>query len=166
MHIVSGNGVLHISPRDITGRTLESHWPGTFVLVSVKLEKGAEFTLHSMMQELRDMAYKEQKKGDDNEKENTFYLSIHNYFGSYAEDKEAAIKFRDSRLFPQVHEGKTILVDFNNVKSAPHSFLSGLFASPIKTLGMQSYKKLKFVNTIPEIRETLDFILDENTDLS
>lgn len=68
MHIVSGNGVLHISPRDITGRTLESHWPGTFVLVSVKLEKGAEFTLHSMMQELRDMAYKEQKKGDDNEK--------------------------------------------------------------------------------------------------
>lgn len=99
MHIVSGNGVLHISPRDITGRTLENRWSGTFVLVSVKLEKGAEFTLHSMMQELRDMAYKEQQKGDENEKENSFYLSIHNFFGSYAEDKEAAIKFRDSRLF-------------------------------------------------------------------
>ena len=46
---------------------------------------------------------------------------------------------------------------------APHSFLSGLFASPIKSLGISAYKRLKFINTKPEIRETIDFIFDDNT---
>ncbi|MGP9800020.1 STAS-like domain-containing protein [Rheinheimera sp. NSM] len=164
MHIVSGNGVLHISPRDITGKTLKESWNGTFVLVSVKLEQDVSFALHQMMQEFRIEAKKEQDKGDREEKLNTYYLSIKNFFGSYAEDKEAAIKFRDSRLFPEIREGKSVIIDFDGVASAPHSFLSGLFASPIKTLGMKAYKVLKFVNTLPEIRETLDFILDENTD--
>ncbi len=164
MHIISGDGLVHISPRDITGKTLQNGWTGTFVLVTVKLEKDKKFALHEMMQEFRAAALKEQEKGDRVEVENTYYISIKNYFGSYAEDKDAAIKFRDSRLFPEVYAEKSIVIDFSDVKSAPHSFLSGLFASPIKHLGMKSYKRLKFLNTLPEIRETLDFILDENTD--
>ena len=164
MHIVSGNGLLHISPRDITGKTLEHEWKGTFVLVSVKLEEGANFALHQMMQEFRASAKKEQEKGDKNETSSSFYLSIRNYFGPYAEDKDAAIKYRDEKLFPEIYLEKSIVVDFDDVESAPHSFLSGLFASPMKYLGMKAYKKIKFVNATPEIRETLDFILDENTE--
>ncbi|MGL1958684.1 MAG: DUF4325 domain-containing protein [Colwellia sp.] len=164
MHIVSGDGLLHISPRDVTGKTLENKWNGTFVLVSVKLEENATFALHQMMQEFRADAKKEQDKGDKSELDSSFYLSIKNYFGPYAEDKEAAINYRDSKLFPEVYAEKSIVVDFDDVESAPHSFLSGLFASPMKHLGMAAYKKIKFVNATPEIRETLDFILDENTD--
>jgi len=164
MHIVSEDGLLHISPRDITGKTLSHNWKGTFVLVTVKLEQNANFALHQMMQEFRASAKKEQEKGDKNEVDSSFYLSIKNYFGPYAEDKEAAIKYRDDRLFPEVYKDKSIVVDFDDVASAPHSFLSGLFASPVKYLGMTAYKRIKFVNATPEIRETLDFILDENTE--
>ncbi|WP_222860938.1 hypothetical protein [Vibrio cholerae] len=47
--------------------------------------------------------------------------------------------------------------------SAPHSFLSALLASPIKSLGMVSFKRIKIINASPEIRETIDFIFDDNT---
>jgi len=120
--------------------------------------------LHQMMQEFRESAIREQKTADLSEQGEQFYFSIFNYFGAYAEDKDGAIKYRDNRLFPAINEGRVILVDFDGVNSAPHSFLSALFASPIKSLGIHAYKKLKFVNAAPEIRETLDFILDENTE--
>lgn len=163
MYIISGDGLLHISPRDITGKTINANWPGTFVLVSLKLDNHRIVALHEMMQEFREEAMKEQQKGDRRVEEESFYFSISNHFGKYAEDKEAAIKFRDRTLFPQIYENKSIQVDFESVISAPHSFLSGLFASPVKYLGMKSYKKIKILNANPEIRETLDFIWDENT---
>lgn len=163
MHVVSGNGLLHISPRDVTGKMMQNNWPGTFVLVTVRLEDNPQFELHKIMQEFRDFAAKELKEGEQKEDDNRHYISISNYFGNYAEDKEAAIKFRDRRLFPEIHLGKTIVIDFDRVVSSPHSFLSALLASPIKTLGMTAYKQLKFVNATPEIRETIDFILDDNT---
>ncbi len=163
MHVLTGNGLLHVSPRDVTGRTLKNNWPGTIVLVALKIEGEPTFILHKLMQEFRAGADKEQRLADSMESDNRFYLSMTNYFGPHAEDKEAAINYRDTRLFPAINSGKYVVVDFDGVKSAPHSFLSALFASPIKTLGLQAYKAFKFVNTSPEIRETIDFILDDNT---
>lgn len=165
MHILSGNGVVHISPRDITAKEIENYWPGTLVVVTLKMEKNLKTeTLYHMMQEFRESALKEQKRADKIEAEDIFYIEIKNYFGSFAEDKESAIKFRDSKLFPAVRENKRITVNFIGVESAPHSFLSALFASPIKSIGMKAYKQFKFINTNQEIRETVDFILDENTE--
>ena len=70
---------------------------------------------------------------------------------------------RDRRLLPAIAQGKTLLLDFEEVISAPHSFLNALLASPIRQLGMAAYKRIKVINALPEIRETIDFILDENT---
>lgn len=164
MHVVSGNGLLHISPRDVTGKTVASNWPGTLVLVTIKIENDPKFFLHKIMQEFREAAVKEQKSADKKENDDRLYLSVYNYFGNNAEDKESAIKYRDNRLFPALNDGKIILIDFDDIKSAPHSFLSALLASPIKSLGMQAYKKIKIVNASPEIRETIDFIFEDNTD--
>lgn len=164
MHILSGNGLIHVSPRDITGKTINHSWPGTMVLVTIKLEQESGFVLHKIMQEFRASAVQEQEAADKSESNNTYYISVFNYFGSFAEDKEAAINFRDTKLFPEIKNGKNILIDFDNVSSAPHSFLSALLASPIKSLGMRAYKKLKFISTSPEIRETIDFIFDDNTE--
>lgn len=139
MHIVSGNAVLHVSPADITTRHLDYAWPGTFALVSIGLEKQAGFDLHSWMAEFRQAATREQETKSKAEDEDTFYLSVTNYFGPYPEDKSAAIKYRDRTLLPKIDEGKKILLDFDGVISSPHSFLNAL------------------------IRETIDFILEDNT---
>jgi hypothetical protein len=164
MYIVSRSGVLHISPRDMTSSTLVHDWPGTFVLVNLKLTKAATgVNLHQMMSEFREAAARELFASESQETENRLYVNIANQFGIYAEDKQVAIEYRDRELIPIVNTSKEILIDFNTVVSAPHSFLSALLATPIRILGMQAYKRLKIVNAAPEIRETIDFILDENT---
>lgn len=164
MYVVSGKGVVHVSPRDVTGKLLDYGWPGSFVLVTLKLEANTTFVLSKMMQEFREEAEKEQKKASQVEVSERYYVSIENYFGRFAENKEEAINFRDRRLFPALTKGQSIQLDFDNVVSSPHSFLSALLASPIKSLGMAAYKKIKVVNASPEIRETIDFILDDNTE--
>nr|WP_297356239.1 STAS-like domain-containing protein [uncultured Caldimonas sp.] len=163
MHIISGNGLLHVSPADITTRRLEQAWPGTLALVTLRLEKSAGFDLNAMMAEFREAAAREQSAKNKAEDEGTFYLSIYNYFGTYPEDKSAAIKYRDRVLLDEVASGKRILLDFDRVESSPHSFLNALLATPIKRLGMAAYKRLKIVNAKPDIRETIDFILEDNT---
>jgi hypothetical protein len=164
MFIVSGDGLLHISPRDITEKTLQSRWPGTLVFVTIKIRPSDRpVNLHEMMAQFRDAASAEIAARDETEITARYVVSILNRFGPYAENKEQAVNFRDRRLIPALEEGKSILLDFANVVAAPHSFLSALLATPIERLGMSAYKRLKITNAVPEIRETIDFILDENT---
>jgi hypothetical protein len=163
MHIISGDGLLHISPMDVTGKTLKPSWPGTIVLFTLRVEENIKFILHEMMQEFRAQAVIEIKKSKESEIKNTLYVNVENYFGVHPVDKEAAIKFKERNIFPALDTNKEIILDFTRVKTAPHSFLSALLASPIKRLGMLAYKKIKIVNADPEIRETLDFIFDDST---
>lgn len=90
-------------------------------------------------------------------------LLVENYFGSYAENKEEAIRIRDTEIIPALEAGKSLLLDFANVISAPHGCLNALLATPIRTLGMDAYKRIRITNALSEIRETIDFIFDENT---
>ncbi|NHZ85790.1 MAG: hypothetical protein GWP19_07905, partial [Planctomycetia bacterium] len=136
MYIISGNGVLHVSPRDITTEEILNPWPGTIVLVSVKLNDEFEFAFHSIMQSFRESARKELKIGSTKFQEDNIIISIENHLGFYAEDKKAAIKIRTDKIMPNIHKDKKIVLDFNNVKKAPHSLLSALIATPIKNLGL------------------------------
>ncbi len=164
MHIISGDGLLHITPSDITSSTLDHNWPGTMVLVTIKdCHSNIGFEFEKINQIFKERAMQELSLSSQLEEESNFYLNISNYFGPFAEDKESAINYRNKNLFNAIDEGKTITIDFEGVSTSPHSFLSALLASPIKTLGMQAYKKIKFVNVPKGIRETIDFIMDDNT---
>jgi hypothetical protein len=95
--------------------------------------------------------------------ENRHYLSVYNYFGRNADDKQAAIAYRDRHLLPAVADGKSIVIDFNEVITSTHSFLNALLASPIRRMGLHAFKKIRIVNATGEIRETIDYVLDDNT---
>lgn len=163
MHIISGHGVVHISPSDVTSKSMNAYYPGTFVNVTIKLNSERDINLQRMMSEFRSSARDEINKGDEAEKDKRLYVHIRNFFGRYAEDKSSAIRFRDERILPAVLEEKSLLFDFDDVVSSPHSFLSALLAVPIQNYGIYAYKKIKIINANPEIRETLDYIMDENT---
>lgn len=163
MHIVSGNGLVHISPVDISGRTLDKAWPGTFVLIKVRLDQISDLNLDSLMGEFREAAHKEASTIETEKASNRLLIVVEHFFGRYAEDKEAAIGYRDRHILPALARGDSLLIDFKNVQASPHSFLSALLATPVKRLGMEAYKKIKVVNAAQDIRETIDFIMDENT---
>lgn len=163
MHIVSGNGVVHISPVDITSKQLDCAWPGTFVLVTVRLDRGTEIALDSLMNEFRAQARKEVDARNSVSQQERFYLNISNYFGKFADEKEAAIRYRDRHLLPAVDEGNSFVIDFDGVESSTHSFINALLASPIKRMGLRAYKRIRVVNATKDIRETIDYVLDDNT---
>ncbi len=163
MNIVSGNGHVHISPKDTTAHQLDYYWPGTFVLVNISLSNNEAISLQKLLSEFRQSAELELSDAELTESDKYHYLSVFNFFGKYAEDKESAIKYRDNYITPSLNQGKSLHIDFSNVLAAPHSFLSALLATPIHNLGMSAYKKIKITNAPPDIRETIDYILNENT---
>jgi hypothetical protein len=163
MYVVSNSGVIHVSPTDTTTRVLKHPWPGTFALVNLRLDQANRINLQKMMGEFRQAADRELAAKTKAEDEGTFYLHIQNFFGTNPEDKSAAISYRDKYLLPAIADGKKLLLDFDGVSSSPHSFLNALLATPIKRLGMSAYKRLKVINAQPDIRETIDFVLDDNT---
>lgn len=166
MYIISGSGLVHVSPTDVTRKKLTSSWPGTFVYVTLKLGAIVDLNLQKLMSEFREAAASEIALASANDQEHSFYFNIRNYFGRYAEDKPLAIRLRDDKLLPAIQEGVSITLDFEEVKSAPHSLLNALLATPVQRLGLTAYKKIKVINASPEIRETVDFIMDENTSLA
>lgn len=163
MHLISGNGVLHISPNDLTSRTIEPFWHGCFALVTVKLDQTYKFAYDQMMAEFRAQARTEVSARQTAEEDNKHYLSVFNYFGKNADDKDAAIRYRDRHLLGAVDAGKVLILDFDGVMTSTHSFLNALLASPIRRMGMNAFKRIKIVRAASDIRETLDYVLDDNT---
>jgi STAS-like domain of unknown function (DUF4325) len=159
MFIVSGNGFVHISPTEIIAKELDNQWKGTFVYVKMKLGLIKDLNFQKMLSEITKSIPKAVEVTEDN----NLYISIMNYFGKYAEDKDLAKKIRDKYLLPALAENKSLTVDFEDIVSAPHSLLNAMLATPIERLGLLAYKKIKIINAAPEIRETLDFIFDDNT---
>jgi hypothetical protein len=166
MYVVSGNGLVHVSPTEVTRKKLTSSWRGTFVYVTLSLDAVGDLNLQKMMAEFREAAAAEVARANANDQKQSCYFSIRNYFGRYAEDKQLAIKLRDEKLLPAIEGGASITVDFEEVISAPHSLLNALLATPIQRLGITAYKRIKVINARTEIRETVDFIMDENTSLT
>lgn len=162
-YIISGSGLLHVSPLDITARELSSSWPGTIVFGEVQLSRARPFELQQLMQELYDKARDEIERRTKLEADDSYYVHVRNHFGPYAEDKESAIRYRNDKILPRIDAGSSLKVDFSDVKHAPHSFLSALLATPIQRFGISAYKKIRIINASPEIREILDYILAENT---
>ncbi len=159
MVIVSGNGFVHISPTEIISKELENKWKGTFVYIKMKREFSEDSNFQKMMSEITEAI----PKADKSKQSDVLYISIRNYFGKYAEDKDLAKKIRDEQLLPALAENKTLTIDFEDIISAPHSLLNAMLATPIRQLGLVAYKKIKVINVSSDIRVTLDFIFDDNT---
>lgn len=163
MYIVSGRGLLHISPTDITSNTLREPWPGTFIYMTVGFDKFKTFDINEELERLRKQAKVEVDSRNNKETPQEVILDMYNYFGRNCEVKYEAIKRRDKQILPALAEGKTVILDFTNTETATHSFLVALLATAICNTGIKSYKLIKIIGANPTIRSTIDFIFDSYT---
>jgi hypothetical protein len=162
MYIVSHNGLVHVSPEDVTTRQLKYAWPGTFVLINLNVGGTLGISLEQLLSEVRESAQKEVDGPSAADDKDRYHVSILNYFGKWAEDKDAAITFRDRHLLPAIEAGKRIDLDFKDVETAPHSFLNALLATPVRRLGMRAYQRIRIFNASGSIHEIIDAVLDDN----
>ena len=133
------------------------------MLVDLDLRSSPKTDLDGLLDEIRKKANEEASKLSAEEENLRFSISMFIFFGRFAEDKDAAIHFRDKYLLPAVQEGKMIEIDFRGVETAPHSFLSALLATPVQRMGMRAYKRIKPLNASGSIRQIFDGIMDANT---
>ena len=166
MYIVSGSGLVHVSPIEKTSRTLKSSWRGTFVYVTLKINPTVKFNKENMVAELSKAAAAEMSQADSKDQNQSFYLNIKNYFGRFAEDKYLAIKLRDQKLLPAIDKGMTLKIDFEDIELAPHSLLNALLATPVRRLGSSAFIKIKIVNASQEIRDIIEFIFADNSGIT
>ncbi len=164
MYIVSGTGLLHISPTDITSNTLRKPWPGTFVYMTIGFDKFKSFDINEALEKLRQQAKAEVDARANKTVAQEVIIDMYNYFGTNCEVKYEAIKRRDRQILPALAEGKTVTLDFTNTDTATHSFLVALLATPICNAGIKAYKLIKIVGANPTIRATIDFIFDSYTE--
>lgn len=162
MYIVSHNAVVHVSPEDVTSHQIKSFWPGTFVLINLNVGEAPSVSLEDLIGEIRICAQREVDGASRREETDRYVVSMFNYFGKYAEDKDAAITFRDRRLLPAIENEKKIDLDFRDVETAPHSFLNALLATPIRRLGMKAYQRIRIYNAPGPIHEIFDKVIEDN----
>jgi hypothetical protein len=162
MYIVSHDGVVHVSPEDITSRKLLHSWQGTFVLINFNLAHTPNIALEDLMAQIRMRAEVETSEAAVRAEERIYLVRVFNYFGRYAEDKDAAIKFRDQRLIPAIKQGKKLLLDFAEVETAPHSFLNAMLATPVTMLGLKAYQFVQVRNASGIIHEIIAGVLESN----
>jgi hypothetical protein len=56
MYIVSANGLVHVSPEDITSRKLYYSWPGTFVLINLNIGSTLNISVDELIAQIGNKA--------------------------------------------------------------------------------------------------------------
>ena len=163
MYIVSGDGVAHISPLDVTYTTLNNAWPGTFIYMTIGFDRLKTYDLHKHLEEFRKHATETVAKRNNIVRAPELYIDMYNYCGERCEVKLEAINLRERKIIPAIKKGETIILDFSHAITATHSFLTALLADPIKILGLKSYKQIKIVGANETIRTIIDFVFDTYT---
>ena len=163
MYIVSGDGVAHISPLDVTYTTLENAWPGTFIYMTIGFDRLKTYDLHKHLEDFRKHATETVAKRNNIVRAPELYIDMYNYCGERCEVKLEAINLRERKIIPAIQKGETVILDFSHAITATHSFLTALLADPIKILGLKSYKQIKIIGANETIRTTIDFVFDTYT---
>lgn len=163
MYIVSGDGVAHISPLDVTYTTLNNAWPGTFIYMTIGFDRLKTYDLHKHLEEFRKHATETVAKRNNIVRAPELYLDMYNYCGERCEVKLEAINLRERKIIPAIKKGETVILDFSHAITATHSFLTALLADPIKILGLKSYKQIKIIGANETIRTVIDFVFDTYT---
>lgn len=163
MYIVSGDGVAHISPLDVTYTTLNNSWPGTFIYMTIGFDRLKTYDLHKHLEDFRKHATETVAKRNNIVRAPELYIDMYNYCGERCEVKLEAINLRERKIIPAIQKGETIVLDFSHAITATHSFLTALLADPIKILGLKSYKQIKIIGANETIRTIIDFVFDTYT---
>ena len=163
MYIVSGDGVAHISPLDVTYTTLNNSWPGTFIYMTIGFDRLKTYDLHKHLEDFRKHATETVAKRNNIVRAPELYIDMYNYCGERCEVKLEAINLRERKIIPAIQKGETVILDFSHAITATHSFLTALLADPIKILGLKSYKQIKIIGANETIRTTIDFVFDTYT---
>lgn len=89
-----------------------------------------------------------------------YQIMMHGIVGDFAEDKDKAADIRLKQIFPALKEGKSIILDFQNVNSATQSFIHALISDVIRKEGIEVLDKIQFRNCNGVVKAIIEIVVD------
>lgn len=86
-------------------------------------------------------------------------IRVQKYAGSFAGDKDAAARIRDTEVVPALRGGKSVVLDFAGVDLATQSFVHALLASIVRE-NPEALEHIAFKNCNDSVRSLVEIVVD------
>jgi len=84
-------------------------------------------------------------------------ISLADKADSFLTGSESALQIRKTQLVPAIKNGKTIEIDFSNVRGTSQSWMNAFIMGTLLECGIDSLKYLKFKHCNPLLKELVTF---------
>ena len=88
----------------------------------------------------------------------TIKISAHT--GSFAENKDVAMKIRTESIAPSIEKNEDITIDFENIESVTQSFIHALLSQLIRHYGVEVLDSIKFRNCSEPVKKIINMVVD------
>jgi hypothetical protein len=86
-------------------------------------------------------------------------ISLSDYAGDFAENKDVAAKLRDEYIRPTISQGDTITIDFLGVELTTQSFVHALISDVIRKNGEAILDRILFKSCSELVKELIQTVV-------
>ena len=87
-------------------------------------------------------------------------IRLHEFVGSFAENKDLARSIRIEKIIPALNAGEDIELDFDKIESATQSFVHALISDLIRTYGPEILDKISFKNCSEIVQKIIGIVVE------
>ena len=87
-------------------------------------------------------------------------VSVVDFAGSFAENKDRARDVRESQLRPALQRGESVTIDFEGVGLATQSFVHALISDLIRSPGLDALDRVKFANCDSDVKTIISIVVE------
>lgn len=86
-------------------------------------------------------------------------IRIESGVNGFAENKDQAIRLRNTRVLPAIAEGGRVVLDFSAVKYATQSFIHALIGEALQTYGERALELIEFRHCSDAVRSVVELVV-------
>lgn len=86
-------------------------------------------------------------------------LRLFDHVGSFAEDKDAAARLRNSVILPVISDGGSVEIDFSGVTLTTQSFVHALISEALRRGGEEVLDRLSFKNCAHAVKGIIETVV-------
>jgi len=84
--------------------------------------------------------------------------------GTFAEDKDVALKIRKDNIIPILSSGAIVEIDFSGIEDATQSFVHALLSDVVRKMGEDILDRITFKNCNDRVRTIIEIVVEYSQD--
>lgn len=87
-------------------------------------------------------------------------IGIHDRAGAFAENKDVARDLRVAEIIPALEAKEEVVLDFERVEAATHSFIHALISDLLRNYGSGVLDRIEFKSCNETVRKIITIVVD------